>query len=203
MARERRHLAPSVRASNKPLRVGVELALLPGAARRAQVDLLHSFGTTSPLAAGVPSVVTILDLIYEHFPTAFPRLGTARPQGARRAWRPTRGPGHRHLPGGQGRRRRAPRRPPGACRRGAARIRDGSCAPWPRRHRICAAASALRTHASSCVCPRRSCTRTSSASSRRSPECAPRSSDLRLVIAGHPGRETERLVATARTCTSG
>jgi glycosyltransferase involved in cell wall biosynthesis len=77
-------------AANKPLRVGVELALLPPAAHRARVDLLHSLGTTAPLLAGLPSVVTILDLIYEHFPMAFPRaallgLKALVGPGARRA----------------------------------------------------------------------------------------------------------------------
>jgi glycosyltransferase involved in cell wall biosynthesis len=67
-----------VPAAVKPARAAAELTLLPLAAARARVDLLHSLGTTSPLVTGRPSVVTILDLIYEHFPTAFPpaaRLG--------------------------------------------------------------------------------------------------------------------------------
>ena len=76
-ANVRVHALP-VRAQVKPLRAAAELTLLPGAARRARVDLLHSLGTTSPPVTGSPSVVTILDLIYEHFPDTFPtaaRLG--------------------------------------------------------------------------------------------------------------------------------
>lgn len=81
-----------VRAANKPLRIAAELTLLPAAARRARVDLLHSVGTTSPLVTPCPSVVTIHDLIYEHFPGTFPkasRLGLKAlvGPGARRATR--------------------------------------------------------------------------------------------------------------------
>jgi glycosyltransferase involved in cell wall biosynthesis len=66
------HVMP-VDARNKPARVATEVFLLPGAAARAKVDLLHSLGTTSPLVVpGRPSVVTILDLIYEAYPTTFP-----------------------------------------------------------------------------------------------------------------------------------
>jgi glycosyltransferase involved in cell wall biosynthesis len=60
---------------NKPARVATEVGLLPGAAARARVDLLHSLGTTSPpFVPGRPSVVTILDLIYEAYPSTFPTL---------------------------------------------------------------------------------------------------------------------------------
>ena len=81
-----------VRAANKPLRIAAEMTLLPAAARRARVDVLHSVGTTSPLVAGCPSVVTIHDLIYEHFPATFPRasrlgLRALVGPGARRATR--------------------------------------------------------------------------------------------------------------------
>jgi glycosyltransferase involved in cell wall biosynthesis len=61
-----------VAARTKPLRVAAELALLPIAAARARVDLLHSLGTTSPPLTRGPSVVTVLDLIYEHYPDTFP-----------------------------------------------------------------------------------------------------------------------------------
>jgi glycosyltransferase involved in cell wall biosynthesis len=67
-----------VKAVAKPLRAAAELTLLPAAAARARVDLLHSLGTTSPPATRGPSVVTVLDLIYEHYPHTFPtaaRLG--------------------------------------------------------------------------------------------------------------------------------
>lgn len=81
-----------VTAANKPLRIAAEMTLLPVAAARAKVDVLHSVGTTSPLVAPCPSVVTIHDLIYEHFPATFPkasRLGLRAlvGPGARRATR--------------------------------------------------------------------------------------------------------------------
>ena len=62
-----------VRCAVKPLRILAEQTLLPVAARRAGCDLLHSLGTTAPLAAWMPSVVTILALIYEAHPETFPR----------------------------------------------------------------------------------------------------------------------------------
>ncbi|MBF6621111.1 MAG: glycosyltransferase family 4 protein [Patulibacter sp.] len=66
------HVMP-VDARNKPARVAAEVLLLPGAAARAKVDLLHSLGTTSPpVVPGRPSVVTIHDLIYEAYPATFP-----------------------------------------------------------------------------------------------------------------------------------
>ena len=61
-----------VHCANKPLRIAAEHTLLPIAARRAGCDLLHSLGTTAPLVAGMPSVVSILDLIYEAYPETFP-----------------------------------------------------------------------------------------------------------------------------------
>jgi glycosyltransferase involved in cell wall biosynthesis len=67
-----------VKAAVKPVRAAAELTLLPAAAARARVDLLHSLGTTSPPMTRGPSVVTVLDLIYEHYPDTFPtgaRLG--------------------------------------------------------------------------------------------------------------------------------
>ncbi|HEX2087170.1 MAG TPA: glycosyltransferase family 1 protein [Solirubrobacteraceae bacterium] len=81
-----------VRAANKPLRIAAELSLLPAAAARARVDVLHSVGTTSPLVTPCPGVVTIHDLIYEHFPATFPRasrlgLKALVGPGARRATR--------------------------------------------------------------------------------------------------------------------
>jgi glycosyltransferase involved in cell wall biosynthesis len=62
-----------VDCANKPARIAAEIALLPLAARRAGVDLLHSLGTTCPPVVGGPSVVTILDLIYEAYPDTFPK----------------------------------------------------------------------------------------------------------------------------------
>lgn len=79
-----------VSATNKPVRIAAELTALPAIARRDRVDLLHSLGTTSPPVTGMPSISTILDLIYEHFPDTFPaaaRLGlkVLVGPGARRA----------------------------------------------------------------------------------------------------------------------
>lgn len=62
-----------VRGANKPARIATELARLPPAARRHGVQLLHSLGTTGPIAAGVPHVLSVLDLIYAHYPETFPR----------------------------------------------------------------------------------------------------------------------------------
>jgi glycosyltransferase involved in cell wall biosynthesis len=68
----------SVRGADKPARIATELTRLPLAARRHRVELLHSLGTTGPIVAGVPHVLSILDLIYAHYPDTFPpaaRLG--------------------------------------------------------------------------------------------------------------------------------
>ncbi len=66
------HVLP-VDCRNKPARVTFEVLRLPGVAARTGVDLLHSLGTTSPpVVPGRPSVVTILDLIYEAYPATFP-----------------------------------------------------------------------------------------------------------------------------------
>ncbi|MEA2462111.1 MAG: hypothetical protein QOH90_2288, partial [Actinomycetota bacterium] len=81
-----------VRAASKPLRLATELAWLPAAADHHGVELLHSLGTTTPLHGRAVRVVTVHDLIYQHFPGAFPpaaRLGLKLvvPAGARRARR--------------------------------------------------------------------------------------------------------------------
>jgi glycosyltransferase involved in cell wall biosynthesis len=49
-------------------RVLAEQTLLPGAARRARVELLHNLFTTAPARPGVPQVTTILDVIYRRYP---------------------------------------------------------------------------------------------------------------------------------------
>lgn len=79
-----------IRASVKPARIAAEIAVLPVFARRDGIELLHSLGTTSPPLPGLPSVATVLDLIYEHYPQTFPlvaRLGLRAlvGPGARRA----------------------------------------------------------------------------------------------------------------------
>jgi glycosyltransferase involved in cell wall biosynthesis len=81
-----------VRSRSKPRRVAAELTWLPARARRDQVDVLHSLGTTAPPVLRSASVVTVLDLIYHHYPQTFPpasQLGLRLivPAGARRAER--------------------------------------------------------------------------------------------------------------------
>jgi glycosyltransferase involved in cell wall biosynthesis len=49
-------------------RVGAEQTVLPAAAARAGITVLHSLATTAPALTGSRSVVTIHDLIYKHFP---------------------------------------------------------------------------------------------------------------------------------------
>jgi glycosyltransferase involved in cell wall biosynthesis len=74
----------NVRISTAPVssvsrvqRLGWELTGLVAHARRDRVDLLHSLGTTTPIASPMPRVVTVHDLIYEHFPEAFPGIRTS------------------------------------------------------------------------------------------------------------------------------
>jgi glycosyltransferase involved in cell wall biosynthesis len=47
-----------------------EQQLLPGLARKAGIDVLHSLGSTAPLRGGVPRVTTIHDLLYLVVPDA-------------------------------------------------------------------------------------------------------------------------------------
>jgi glycosyltransferase involved in cell wall biosynthesis len=74
----------------KPLRIFAEFLLLPVLLIADRVDLLHSLGTTSPPITRQPAVATVLDLIYEHFPSTFSRAARAGLRllvgpGARRA----------------------------------------------------------------------------------------------------------------------
>jgi glycosyltransferase involved in cell wall biosynthesis len=57
-----------VRSRSRLRRVLAEHTLLPGAARRARVDLLHNVQNTAPLAPGIPQLTTIHDLIYKRHP---------------------------------------------------------------------------------------------------------------------------------------
>lgn len=57
-----------VSASNRLEWVWGEQVLLPGLARRAGIDLLHSLSSTSPACGSFRRVVTILDLHYRLFP---------------------------------------------------------------------------------------------------------------------------------------
>jgi glycosyltransferase involved in cell wall biosynthesis len=76
-------LPANVRISTAPVssvsriqRLGWELTGLVAQARLDRVELLHSLGTTTPIASPMPRVVTVHDLIYEHFPEAFPGIRT-------------------------------------------------------------------------------------------------------------------------------
>jgi glycosyltransferase involved in cell wall biosynthesis len=85
-----RFVVSPVRSRVKALRVAAELTWLPARVRRDGVQLLHSLGTTAPPVCPVASVVSVLDVIYHHFPETFPpasRLGLriVVPAGARRA----------------------------------------------------------------------------------------------------------------------
>jgi glycosyltransferase involved in cell wall biosynthesis len=73
-------------------RTAAEQTLLAAAIARERVDLVHSLGTTTPLLAAGPQVVTIHDVIYKHHPEAHAGLLTRGmallvPAAARRASR--------------------------------------------------------------------------------------------------------------------
>jgi glycosyltransferase involved in cell wall biosynthesis len=57
-----------VRSRSRTRRVLVEQAVLPRAARKARVDLLHNVQNTAPAMPRVPQVTTILDVIYKRHP---------------------------------------------------------------------------------------------------------------------------------------
>jgi glycosyltransferase involved in cell wall biosynthesis len=57
-----------VRSRSRLRRVLAEQTLLPRAARRAGVELLHNVQNTAPVAPGVPQLTTILDVIYKRHP---------------------------------------------------------------------------------------------------------------------------------------
>ncbi len=67
-----------VRARSRPRRVLAEQTLLPRAARRARIDLLHNTLNTAPAFPGVPQVTTIHDVIYKRFPETAGRLNVGR-----------------------------------------------------------------------------------------------------------------------------
>lgn len=78
------------RSSDKASRAALEQSWLAIRAARDGIDLVHSLGTTSPIATRCPRVVTVHDLIYLHFPATFPRaariaLKTIVGPGARRS----------------------------------------------------------------------------------------------------------------------
>ena len=63
-----------VNATSRVQWVAGEQTLLPALAARARVDVLHSLGSTAPLAGPFRRVVTIHDVIYARFPEAHPGL---------------------------------------------------------------------------------------------------------------------------------
>jgi glycosyltransferase involved in cell wall biosynthesis len=63
-----------VQARSRVRRVAAEQTLLPRAARRAGIDLLHNTLNTAPAFPGVPQVTTIHDVIYKRFPETAGRL---------------------------------------------------------------------------------------------------------------------------------
>jgi glycosyltransferase involved in cell wall biosynthesis len=80
-----------VGARSRARRVLAEQALLPRAARRAGVDLLHNTLNTAPGLPGVPQVTTIHDVIYKRYPETAGRLNVGvrllAPVAARRSRR--------------------------------------------------------------------------------------------------------------------
>jgi glycosyltransferase involved in cell wall biosynthesis len=67
-------LVPSPRPSaDKVSRAALELSWLAWRASRDGLQLLHSLGTTSPFVTRCARVVTVHDLIYLHYPETFPR----------------------------------------------------------------------------------------------------------------------------------
>ncbi|MFT4049385.1 MAG: glycosyltransferase family 1 protein [Solirubrobacterales bacterium] len=81
-----------VRCSIKPLRILAEQLLLPLAAAKDGIRLLHSLGTTGVAFSRGRRVVTVHDLIFHHFPDTFPGpaqkgLELLVPLGARRSRR--------------------------------------------------------------------------------------------------------------------
>jgi glycosyltransferase involved in cell wall biosynthesis len=63
-----------VEARSRVKRVLAEQTLLPRAARRARVDLLHNTLNTAPAVPGVAQVTTIHDVIYKRFPETAGRM---------------------------------------------------------------------------------------------------------------------------------
>ena len=63
-----------VPARSRPLRVLAEQALLPAAARRARIELLHNTLNTAAALPLLPQVTTIHDVIYKRFPETAGRL---------------------------------------------------------------------------------------------------------------------------------
>ena len=81
-----------VRSRSRVRRVLAEQTLLPRAARKARIDLLHNVQNTAPAMPRVPQVTTILDVIYKRHPETHAGVLAAGvallvPLAARRSWR--------------------------------------------------------------------------------------------------------------------
>lgn len=61
-------------ATNRTARILWEQIILPGQARNAKVDVLHSLGYTAPLLPGCKSIVTVHDLNYKFVPESMTAL---------------------------------------------------------------------------------------------------------------------------------
>jgi glycosyltransferase involved in cell wall biosynthesis len=72
-ARAGLHVRRSRWPTERPLvRIAWEQAAWPLLARRARLDLLHGMAFVTPWAAPCPTVVTVYDLSFMHYPQAFP-----------------------------------------------------------------------------------------------------------------------------------
>jgi glycosyltransferase involved in cell wall biosynthesis len=72
------HVVPlRVSGRSRVARVAAEQLLLPRRLRRHGVELLHSLGSTAPARPGLPSVLTVHDVIYARHPEAHARLMAA------------------------------------------------------------------------------------------------------------------------------
>ena len=165
---------------------------LPAAADHHGVELLHSLGTTAPLHGRAVRVTTVHDLIYEHFPGAFPpaaRLGLKLvvPAGARRSRRVQVSSSytkadvveHFGLAPEQGRRRAARARD---ARRARARRRRPSCA------RAWSSASDPVLLSVNAALPHKNLERLLRARSRSCPSRCSRSSGMRAATRSGCGR---------------
>ena len=65
-----------VSGRSRAARVAAEQLLLPGRLRRHAIELLHSLGSAAPARPGLPSVLTLHDVIYARYPEAHTRLMT-------------------------------------------------------------------------------------------------------------------------------
>ena len=69
----------SVQSSRWPterrlVRIAWEQMAWPWQASRSHLDLLHSMAFVTPVILGIPTVVTVYDLSFIHFPESFPSL---------------------------------------------------------------------------------------------------------------------------------